>query len=227
MPDQSAHFLSKAYAVFAKDLRLELRSWYAVNTILMFGLISLVAVSFSLGQGSLPPRVLAAIFWIIMFFASMAGLSHVFVREEETGTALALRLAADPDAVYLGKLVFNLTLLTLMSAIITPLFFVFTDASSEHWLEFILVLGVGVVALCAGTTLIAAIVSKASTKGALFAVLSLPVFLIPLWWLVAAADKALSGGGLTAMSAELTGLISYCVVMITLSVLLFKVVWLE
>jgi heme exporter protein B len=115
----------------------------------------------------------------------------------------------------------------MIASIITVLFFVFTDAPSEHWLIFVMVLGLGIVALCAGTTLVAAIVAKASTKGALFAVLSLPIFLIPLWWLVAAADKALSGGGLTAMSAELTGLISYCVVMITLSVLLFKVVWLE
>lgn len=227
MPGQSAHFLSKAYAVFAKDLRLELRSKYALNTILMFGVISLVAVSFSLGQGSLPPRLLAAVFWIIMFFAAMAGLAHVFIREEETGTALALRLTADPDAVYVGKLVFNLTLLGLMALIITPLFFVFTDAPAEHWLAFVLVLALGVLALCAGTTLVAAIVSKASAKGALFAVLSLPIFLVPLWWLIAAADKALTGGGVAAMSSELIGLVSYCVVMITLSVLLFELVWLE
>jgi heme exporter protein B len=227
LPGQSAHFLTKAYAVYAKDLRVELRTKYALNTILMFGVISLVAVSFSLGQGNLPPRLLAAVFWIIMFFAAMAGLAHVFVREEETGTSLALRLSADPDAVYLGKFVFNLTLLGLMAVIITPLFFVFTDAPSEHWPIFALVLLLGVFALCAGTTLVAAIVSKASAKGALFAVLSLPIFLVPLWWLIAASDKALSGGGLTAMSSELIGLVSYCVVMVTLSVLLFKVVWLE
>ena len=227
MPGQSAHFLTKAYAVYAKDLRVELRTKYALNTILMFGVISLVAVSFSLGQGNLPPRLLAAVFWIIMFFAAMAGLAHVFVREEETGTSLALRLSADPDAVYLGKFVFNLTLLGMMATIITPLFFVFTDAPSAHWPIFALVLLMGVFALCAGTTLVAAIVSKASAKGALFAVLSLPIFLVPLWWLIAASDKALSGGGLTAMSSELIGLVSYCVVMVTLSVLLFKVVWLE
>ncbi len=227
LPGQSAHFLSKAYAVFAKDLRLELRSKYALNTILMFGVISLVAVSFSIGQTNLPPRLLAAVFWIIMFFASMAGLAHVFIREEETGTALALRLTADPDAVYWGKLVFNLVLLGLMSTIITVLFFAFTDAPTDNWPVFVLVLVLGIIALCAGTTLIAAIVAKASTKGALFAVLSLPVFLLPLWWLVAAADKALTGGSLSAMSSELIGLVSYCVIMITLSVMLFKVVWLE
>jgi heme exporter protein B len=227
LPGRSAHFLTKAYAVFAKDLRLELRSKYALNTILMFGVISLVAVSFSLGQSSLPPKLLAAVFWIIMFFAAMAGLAHVFVREEESGTALALRLTADPDTVYLGKLVFNLTLLSLMAAVITPLFFMFTDAPSEHWASFVLVLALGVLALCAGTTLVGAIVSKASVKGALFAVLSLPIFLVPLWWLVAASDKALTGGGFAAMSSELSGLFSYCVVMITLSVLMFKIVWLE
>ena len=227
LPEPSAHFLTKAYAIFAKDLRLELRTKYALNTILMFGVISLVAVSFSLGQGGLAPRLLAAVFWIIMFFAAMAGLAHVFVREEEAGTSMALRLSADPDAVYVGKFAFNLTLLSIMAVIIAPLFFVFTDAPSEHWGLFVLVLMLGVVALCAGTTLVAAIVSKASVKGALFAVLSLPIFLVPLWWLIAASDKALTGGGFAAMSSELIGLVSYCVVMVTLSVLLFKVVWLE
>ncbi|MBI5265835.1 MAG: heme exporter protein CcmB [candidate division Zixibacteria bacterium] len=162
-----------------------------------------------------------------MFFAAMAGLAHVFVREEEAGTSLALRLSADPDAVYVGKFAFNLTLLSCMAAIIGPLFFVFTDAPSEHWALFMLVLLLGVIALCAGTTLVAAIVSKAAVKGPLFAVLSLPIFLVPLWWLIAASDKALTGGGFAAMSSELIGLVSYCVVMVTLSVLLFKVVWLE
>lgn len=227
MPEQSTHFLSKAYAVFAKDLRMELRSWYALNTILMFGIISLVAVSFSIGQEDLPTKVLAAVFWIIMFFASLAGLAHIFIREEETGTALALRLTADPDAVYLGKLVFNFVLLSAMSTIITVFFFPLMHAPSDYWPTFLLVLLLGIVALCAGTTLVAAIVAKASTKGALFGVLSLPIFLVPLWWLVAAADKALAGGTISQMSSELIGLISYCVIMITLSVMLFKIVWLE
>ncbi|MDD3733191.1 MAG: heme exporter protein CcmB, partial [candidate division Zixibacteria bacterium] len=108
MPNKSAGLTGRALAVYSKDMKVELRSKYAFNAILMFGITTLAVVSFTLGQSGLSASLLAALFWIIMFFAAMAGLAQVFVREEETGTVLALRLAADPTAVYLGKLFFNL-----------------------------------------------------------------------------------------------------------------------
>jgi len=219
--------VSKAFAVYAKDLRLELRTKYALNTIMMFGVTTLAVVSFSLGQSGLPPKLLAALFWIVVFFSAMAALAQVFTREEEAGTALALRLSADPNAVYLGKLFFNLTLLITLSVIITPLFFIFTDAATDNLLLFAVVLGLGVLALCAATTLVAAIISKAAVKGALFAVLSFPILLLPLMLLVTASDSVLLGRGVSDILAPIQGLLAYTVVMVTASVLLFKFVWKE
>ena len=217
--------VSKAFAVLAKDLRLEWRTRYALNTILMFGVTTLAVVSFSLGQAGLPVKLLAALYWIVVFFSAMAALAQVFTREEEAGTALALRLAADPNAVYIGKLLFNLVLLSLMAAIITPLFFIFTDAPADNILLFIVVLTLGVMALCAATTLVAAIISRAAVKGALFAVLSFPILLLPLILLVSASDSILLGRGIAEILAPLQALVAYIVVMLTASVLLFRFVW--
>lgn len=225
MPVKSAGLLSKAFAVYAKDIRLELRSRYAINSILMFGVTTLAMVSFSLGQSGLSPKVLGALFWIILFFSSTAGLSLVFVREEEAGTALALRLAADPTAVYLGKLFFNFTLLTLMAVVITPLFFVFTDASAGDLPSFLLTLILGVVGLCGASTLVAAIISRAAIKGALFAVLSFPLMITLMILLVSATSKGMEGGALGEISSELQALLAYGVIMITASLLLFRYVW--
>jgi heme exporter protein B len=216
---------SKAYAVFAKDLRLEWRTRYALNTILMFGVTTLAVVSFSLGQAGLPVKLLAALYWIVVFFSAMAALAQVFTREEEAGTALALRLSADPNAVYLGKLFFNLVLLSTMAVIITPLYFIFTDAPADNVLLFIVVLALGVVALCAATTLVAAIISRAAMRGALFAVLSFPILLLPLILLVSASDAVLLGQGMSEILAPLQALIAYIVVMLTASILLFRFVW--
>ena len=218
-------FASKAYAVFAKDLRLEWRTRYALNTILMFGVTTLAVVSFSLGQAGLPVKLLAALYWIVVFFSAMAALAQVFTREEEAGTALALRLSADPNAVYLGKLFFNLALLSTMAVIITPLYFIFTDAPADNVLLFIVVLALGVVALCAATTLVAAIISRAAMRGALFAVLSFPILLLPLILLVSASDAVLLGQGISEILAPLQALIAYIVVMLTASILLFRFVW--
>lgn len=220
-----AGLFSRSLAVYAKDVQLELRTKYAINAILMFSITTLAVVSFSLGRADLPPDLLAALFWIVMFFSAVSGLAQVFVREEEAQTALALRLTADPESVYIGKLLFNFSLLSLMALIITPIFFVFTGAPTENLPLFILIVALGVVGLCGATTLVAAIISRASVKGALFAVLSFPILMPLLMVLVKASEEALRNGTIGDVSDHLKVLISIPVIMITLSVMVFKFVW--
>jgi heme exporter protein B len=215
----------KVFAVYQKDLRLELRSKYAVNAIFLFGVTTLTLVSYSLGQRGLSPDILSALFWVILFFASMAGLAQVFIREEEAGTSLALRLTADPTAIYIGKLLFNLTLMSLLTLVIAPLFFVFMGAPTENLPLFFLVAVLGVIGLCAATTLVAAIISRTAVKGALFAVLSFPIMVLLLMLLVGATTKVLDNRPLGDITSELQGLVAYAVVMITASLMLFRFVW--
>ena len=227
MPRSSAGLASKSLAVFAKDIRLELRSRYALNAILMFGITTLAVVSFSLGQSNLPPQLLAALYWIVMFFSAVSGLAQVFIREEESGTALALRLAAPSDPVFVGKLLFNFMLLAVMTVIITPLFFIFTDAPTDGLPSFLLVLVLGVLGLCGATKLVAAIIAKAAVKGALFAVLSFPVLVPLLLTVVRATQKVFDGYAAAEILTELQFLLAFAVVMIVGSALLFKFVWQE
>lgn len=219
--------ISSAFAVFAKDLRLELRTKYALNTIMMFGITTLAVVSFSLGQQGLPTHLLAALYWIVVFFSAMAALAQVFTREEDTGTAMVLRLNAEPLAVFVGKLSFNLVLLSTLTALVTPLFFILTDAPTGNILLFVLTVLLGVLALCAATTLVAAIISKAAVKGALFAVLSFPILILPLVLLVKASDSALQGMGLAEIHAPIQALSAYIIVMTVASLMLFRFVWKE
>jgi len=196
LPSSSAGLVSRALAVYAKDFRLELRSRYALNAILMFGITTLVVVSYSVGQLGLGAGMHAALFWIIVFFSAMSGLSQVFVREEESGTAMALRLTAEPEAVFIGKLVYNLSLLTLLVAM-----------------------------LCGATTIVAAIIARAAVRGTLFAVLSFPILMPLLLVLVAATTSSMEGEPISEIATELQFLAAYPVVMITGSVLLFRFVW--
>jgi len=227
LPRTSVSLVAKCLTMLVKDLRLELRDKYALNAVLMFGITTLAVVSFSLGQRNLPPHLLGALFWVIMFFSAMSGLAHIFIREEESGTSLALRLAAPPDAVFIGKLLFNLILLTVLTVIITPLFFVFTNAPVDSVIDFIPVLILGVLGLCSATTLIAAIIARASVKGALFAVLSFPIIIPLLLTLVISTQKLFEGSGVGDVMTELQFLLAYMVVMIVGSLMLFKFVWTE
>lgn len=221
----SSGLVSKTFAVLAKDVRIELRTRYVANTILMFAITSLAIVSFSVGQANLSPRVHAVLYWIILFFSAMAALSHVFVREEEAGTAMALRLTALPQAVYLGKLAINILLMSMVTLVVCPLFFVFTDASLENVWGFVGVTVVGVLSICAATTLVAAIVSRAAVKGTLFAVLCFPLLILPLMMLVQATAIILVGAPGETAWVPIQGLIAYTIAMFTASYILFRVVW--
>ncbi len=227
MQKTSSGLLSRSLAVYFKDLRLELRTKNALNAILMFGVTTLTVVSFSLGQSGLSPKLMSALFWIIMFFSAMSGLAQTFIREEETGTSLILNLTAEPNSIYIGKLLFNLTLLITMTSIITPMFFIFTDAPTGNILPFIVILVLGILGLVSATTLVAAIISKASVKGALFAVVSFPILMVLLMVLVGATEKIFDNQNLAAASSDIQFLIAYVVVMTTISLLLFKFVWRE
>ena len=50
------------------------------------------------------------------------GLSHIFIREEEQQTADTLRLLLPPNAVWLGKWLFNVLLLFALELIVVPMF---------------------------------------------------------------------------------------------------------
>ncbi len=227
MPKSGTGLVRKSLAVLYKDLLCEFRTRYAINAIVLFGVTTLTVVSFSVGQQDLSPDMYSALFWIIIFFSAMSGLAHVFVREEDAKTSTILRLTADPTPVYLGKLAYNLMLLALLQVIISPLFFILTDAVLAEPVLFIIAVILGTVGLAGATTLIAAIISKASVKGALFAVLSFPILLPLLIGLIGATTAAFSEStaGLGVASSEIQLLVSYAVIMITASILLFEYVW--
>ncbi len=229
MPKNSISLAAKSIAVLAKDVRCEFRSRYAINAILLFGVTTLTVVSFSIGQKSLEPAVNSALFWIIIFFAAMSGLAQVFVREEEAKTSTILKLTADPNAILLGKLVFNLLLLFLLDLIIAPMFLVMTDVTLHNIWLFVTVLFIGSVGLAGATTLIAAIISRAGVKSALFAVLSFPLLLPLLISTIAATTASFSpeANQFSDVGPELKILVSYAVVMVTASILLFEFVWEE
>ena len=225
MPNRSVNWAGRIAAVIRKDIVSEFRTRYALNAILMFALVTLTVVSFSLGLLIPTKEILASLFWVILFFAGMSGLAQAFIREEETGTAMVLKLSADGTTVFFGKMIFNLLLLLALSILIVPLFMILLKTTPADWPIFLAGVVPGLTGLAGSTAIIAAVVSKASARGALFTVLSFPVLLPLLAGAIEITKVAFIGGGWADVSAPLRLLIAYDVVMITLSVMLFDFVW--
>jgi heme exporter protein B len=217
--------LGAALAVLEKDLRSEFRTKYALNAILLFAVTTLTVVSYSIGQFGMTPEILAALYWIIIFFSAMSGLSRVFVREEEAGTVHALRLAAAPTVVYVGKLAFNLILMAILELVVFPLFVIMMGLRVENYVLFFSILILGSAGLASLSTIIAAIVAKSNVKGALFTILSFPPLLPLLITCIRGTRLALEGAETAAAGPELQLLVSYSVVMVTASLMLFDFVW--
>jgi heme exporter protein B len=229
-PPVSPALWRATWAVFRKDWRSELRSRYALNALLLFATNSVVVQSLVLGL-LLPSRnadlslIQAALLWITVLFAAFTGLARAFVQEEETRTAAALRLAAPPLAVYLGKLLFNLLLLLLLDAVVTALFAVLLRVQIGTLGLFLALLLAGSVGLVAATTLIAAMIARAGARGALFAVLSFPLLVPLLVVAVQSTSRALDGVGWDEGLRPLVTLLSFATVQFVASLFLFPTVW--
>jgi len=213
-------------AIFGKDLASELRTRFAVNTLLLFSVTSLTIVSFSTARTPLTKEAQSALLWIVIFFSAMTGLARSFVREEESGTADALRLTAPAESVFLGKFAFNCVLLLCVEAVVVPLSLIFWAVSVDAPLFFTVVLFAGNIGLSAVATLMAAIVAQTSMQAGLFAVLSFPV-LIPL--LFTAVRATLLSMDAVRQVGEIAPVIRmlfvFDIVMLTLGFLLFDYIW--
>jgi heme exporter protein B len=167
-------------------------------------------------------QVLPFLLWIVLLFATSAGLPRTFVQEEETHTATALRLAARPSAVFWGKLAFSLSLTWALEALVAPLFLAMVQLSVKSPGLFIVGLLAGGFGLAAASTVIAAIIAQTRAGSTLFAVLSFPI-LIPLLLLVVELTRNAVDGA--AADVVLRQLLLYDGSVAVAGAMLFPAIW--
>jgi heme exporter protein B len=219
-------WIRSTWAVFRKDWRSELRTRYAMSALLMFVVTTVAVIMFSLGGESAPPDVLSGIFWVVVFFAAMSGLSRTFISEEERGTAMGLQLLATPSAVFVGKLLFNLVLLAAVNVVVVALCLLLVNGFAIATPSiFLATLALGTAGMAAASTVIAAIIARANTKGTLYPVLSFPILLPLLLAVINATRLASEGATFAEAGGEFQLLISYIVVVTVASLVLFEYIW--
>lgn len=213
-------------SVFKKDWQSELRTRYAVNALAMFILVTISVILFSVGQEKISEHLTGGLFWVVIFFSAMSGLSRAFVSEEERGTTLTLQLIAAPSTIYFGKLIFNLVLVFIMNLSIVILYYLlFESFIILNFSLFFLSLFFGSIGIAVSSTIIAAIISKANTKGTLYPVLSFPILLPLILTLMELTKFAMDGDLISESFAELMVLVSYDVIMLTAGFMLFDFIW--
>lgn len=218
--------LSASYHIFIKEFISEFRTRYALNALLMFVVTTLSIILFSIGNESPTQDILSGTLWIVIFFSAMSGLSRTFVAEEERGTSLTLRLLTDSTSVYVGKLIYNFILILALSIIIAFAYQLLikefsVKTNSIFWLTILL----GSAGLASASTILAAIIAKANSKGTLFPVLAFPILLPLLLTCINATKLSVDGAFFSEGIKEFQILISFTIVMVATSILVFDFVW--
>lgn len=218
----------KSYSLFIKDLKSELRTRYAINALVMFILVAISVILFSIGNEKIQPELTAGLYWVVIFFSAMSGLSRAFVSEEEKGTTLTLQLIASPDTIFSGKLLFNLILTFFINVIITFIYAAFfEDFVINNFSLFLVTFILGNIGLAVSSTIIASIIAKAGSKGTLYPVLSFPILLPLILTSVQLTIFSFDGIHFENAIYELAIVVSYDIIMITVSYLLFEFIWKE
>lgn len=222
-------WVRSATAVFVKDVRTEWRSRVAVLSVGLFALCTLTLIGLSLAGTKATPEVVAGLLWILTLFTAATGLGRVFVQEEERGTAIALRLSAQGTAVWAGKFAANAALLSVLAALSTPLLLMMLSVKVSNPGLLFCVTILGVLGTASTFTTMAALVALSSAKGGLLAALSFPV-LVPLFIAAVHGTKAAlgvgnAGGAFAPGAGDVQVLLSYAVISVTASVMLFDFVW--
>ncbi len=258
-PNDASNWMAQARCLFLKDLRAELRTRVAINSVGLFAFSSLLLVALAtrglrevmtLRMLDLPIDIIrpadvtAAMFpawsaaskmgllWTLLCFAAFAGLAHSFVHEEEAGTVTALRLSMSPAGVYTGKLAFNLTLLFAVALLVTPFYMGLTGMQAGNWPVFLTLMLAGCIGLGSTATIVAALAAKARGSGALFGAIGLPIITVFLMLLLNAANTLYSDSTDAAAHTiktvqDVGGLISFGILLISVSAFTFRFVWEE
>ena len=164
--------------IFQKDLLIEFRTKYSFSTLFLFVFVVVALFYYNLHGQKLEPIFLSSIYWIVIYFASLSGLTRGFLYEEDKGTLIFLQLYSNPISVYTAKLLINL-IMTNSINILTSLLFVLLLEDYIIFDIFHYALNTFLVSstLSIIITLLSAIISKSNNKSSLLAVLSFPTVL--------------------------------------------------
>ena len=169
--------LNSIAAIFWKDFLIGIRRRATFAAMMMFALTTIAALSLSMHGGIVEENFLSALLWVIIFFATDAGISGTFDDEQNAGTLSTLKLYAEPQAILFGKMLFVFVSLSLLTIFLSPIFLILFDCEVKNIWLFIATLLFGVIGFSASGTLTAALTTSALVKGGLFPILLFPIAL--------------------------------------------------
>jgi len=207
-----------------KEVLLEWRSKYTINGILLY-VVSTIFTCY-LSFVSLSDKLAwNALFWIIILFASINGVSKSFLQETK-GQQLYNYILASPAAILISKTVYNIVLMLVLTTIALGFYtMVFDMFTPPDLLLYYVAVIMGSISFSTVFTMVSAIASKAGNGGMLMAILSFPIIIPVLILLIKLAKNAVDGLPWENSYDEIGMLLLVNVLTVATSLLLFPYLW--
>jgi heme exporter protein B len=217
--------MKKIWAIFRKDLLIELRTKDSFNAMLFFGIVVLVVFSFALASLRDSIRTAASgILWVAFAFSGTLGLNRMFAAEKENSCLQGLlMIPVDRGIIYLGKMLAATVFMLISEVVIfifTLIFFNLTVFKEIPYLALIFV--IGSLGFSAVGTLLSAIAVNTKMREVLLPLILFPVILPILINAVEATNIVLNGGDYAALKLPLTVTSVFTIVFATIAFLLFE-----
>ncbi len=187
-------------SIVRKDFLIGLRRRAAWAAMMMFALTAAAALSLSTGGIFIEEKFLAAIFWVVIFFAASAGVASTFEDEASAGTLPTLKLYAEAQAILFGKMIYVFLSLVALTIFILPIFLILFDVAVKNFFLLLATIFFGLIGISAAGTLTAALTTSASVKGGLFTVLLFPITLPIFLPAISLTEISFSGGAFESSS---------------------------
>jgi heme exporter protein B len=214
--------LQQVKTLVAKDLTLEWRSKYAMNSVLLY-VVSTVFVCYQAFQ-SVDTLIWNALFWIILLFASINAIGRSFAQESPYRQLYYYSIAG-PKAIIVSKIIYNILLMVFLAIVAYVVYsLIFKNPVGDPLLYFVAVF-LGGVSFATVFTMVSGISSKTGNSSTLMAILSFPVIIPLLIVLIKLSQNALMGLERSISYREIAVLLAINIIPVTVSLLLFPYLW--
>ncbi len=218
-------FLRKILAIVHKDIIAELRTKEMLSSMFVFALLVIVIFNFAFELRVANVKQIApGVLWVAFTFAGMLGLNRSFILEKDKGCLEGLLLApVDRSAIYFGKMLGNLIFMSLVEAIVLPIFWaLFNPPLFSPAL--ILVIVLGTVGFAGVGTLFSAIAVHTRAREVMLPILLFPIVVPLMIAAVKITGGLLDGRLLWEMRNWLNLLVGFDVIFLTVSYMTFDYV---
>ena len=216
------NILQQTMRLLWRDWILEWRTRYALSGIVLYVLATIVLVYSALID--IQPKVWNAIFWVIILFAAVSAIVKSFVQESQSRQLYYYNLV-HPLALLLAKMIYNTSLLFLLSLLSWGALALLTGNPVKETGLFILAIFLGSMGLSIAFTFVSAISAKAQNSATLMAILGFTVIIPILLTLVKIGANALRLIQDTSISSDILILVAINLVLLSVSILLYPFLW--